>query len=203
MDYETGKIAEYVFSTQVIAQAKAVGMTLRVVRHRHADHPQGDRRDHRPAPDARRRARRPRSHRSRRARLQHVKYRRAARSRGVPLRSGEGLNEIRLGWRPGTAPSVERPRLTPRPLTFFGTLVVLHDCGRSTRMPDSVNRRTLLRSIAAAACGGIRPAAAQASAVLTRPIPVERRSDAAGRPRHLDHLQCRQRSAGARRAAPR
>jgi hypothetical protein len=25
-----------------------------------------------------------------------------------------------LGWRPGTAPSVERPRLTPRPLTFLG-----------------------------------------------------------------------------------
>src|SRR4029077_12279892 len=26
---------------------------------------------------------------------------------------------LRLGWRPGTAPSVERPRLTPRPLTFW------------------------------------------------------------------------------------
>ena len=28
MNYETGKIAEYVFSTQVIAQCKAVGLTL-------------------------------------------------------------------------------------------------------------------------------------------------------------------------------
>jgi Amt family ammonium transporter len=28
MNYETGKIAEYVFSTQVIAQVKAVGLTL-------------------------------------------------------------------------------------------------------------------------------------------------------------------------------
>ena len=56
MDYETGKIADYDLVTQLIAQCKAVGLTLRVVRHRHADHPQGDRRDHRPARGARRRA---------------------------------------------------------------------------------------------------------------------------------------------------
>ena len=84
----------------------------RVVGRRHADHPQGDRRDRRPAPDSRRRARRPRSHRARRARVHELSTR--------PLPPGRASTfGIRLGWRPGTAPSVERPRLTPRPLTFW------------------------------------------------------------------------------------
>ena len=52
MNYETGKIAEYVFSTQVIAQIKAVLDDARLVGRRHADHPQGDRRDHRAASDS-------------------------------------------------------------------------------------------------------------------------------------------------------
>jgi len=38
-------------------------------------------------------------------------------------------------------------------------------------MPDALNRRALLRSIAAAGAAAIVPAAAQASAVLMRPIP--------------------------------
>ncbi len=78
MDYETGKIADYDFMAQIDRAGEGGRHDARVVRHRHADHPQGDRRDHRPACSDRRRARRPRSHRSRRARLQHVKSRRAA-----------------------------------------------------------------------------------------------------------------------------
>src|SRR4029077_12040901 len=35
-------------------------------------------------------------------------------------KSPTGFFETRLGWRPGTAPSVVRPRLTPGPLTFWG-----------------------------------------------------------------------------------
>ena len=38
-------------------------------------------------------------------------------------------------------------------------------------MPDAMNRRALLRSFAAAGAAAIMPAAAQTSAVLTRPIP--------------------------------
>ena len=57
MDYATGKIADYDFVTQMIAQCKAVLHDAGVVGRRHADHLQGGRRDHRPA---RRRPRRER-----------------------------------------------------------------------------------------------------------------------------------------------
>ena len=72
MDYTTGKIADYDFVTQVIAQCKAVGDDAGLVRRRLVHHLQGDRLHDRSASDRRARARRPRSHRSRRARLQHV-----------------------------------------------------------------------------------------------------------------------------------
>ena len=125
MNYETGKIARLRPRGAADRAEQGGRHDAAVVRHRHADHPQGDRRDHRPARGARRRARRPRSHRSRRARLQHVtQFPSPACGEGGERSSpGEGrfplFSGTRLGWRPGTAPSVERPRLTPRPLTFW------------------------------------------------------------------------------------
>ncbi len=72
MDYTTGKIADYDFVTQVIAQCKAVALTLVWSGVGLVHHLQGDRLHRRSASDRRARARRPRSHRPRRARLQHV-----------------------------------------------------------------------------------------------------------------------------------
>ena len=72
MDYTTGKIADYDFMTQVIAQCKAVATTLvwsgvgSFIIYKVVDFTIGLR------PTVETRARRPRSHRSRRARLQHV-----------------------------------------------------------------------------------------------------------------------------------
>ena len=72
MDYTTGKIADYDFATQVIAQCKAVLMTLVWSGVGSLDPLQGRRHHRRPAAHRRAGARRPRSHRPRRARLQHV-----------------------------------------------------------------------------------------------------------------------------------
>ena len=105
MDYTTGKIADYDFVTQIIAQCKAVCTDAGLVRRRLVHHLQGDRLHDRPASDRRARARRPRSHRSRRARLQHV----------------VAQHEMRLGRIPGTAPSVGRPRSQDRGLLFLRT----------------------------------------------------------------------------------
>ena len=49
MDYETGKIADYDFIDADDRAVQGGRHDAGVVRHRHADHPQGDRRDHRPA----------------------------------------------------------------------------------------------------------------------------------------------------------
>ena len=103
MDYTTGKIADYDFVTQVIAQCKAVALTLvwsgvgSLIIYKVIDFIVGLRADRRA------RARRPRPHRPRRARLQHVST----------------LNEMRLGRIPGTAPSVGRPRSQDRGLSLF------------------------------------------------------------------------------------
>ena len=72
MDYATGKIADYDFVTQVIAQIKARAADAGVVRRRLAHHLQDRRLHRRPAAYRRAGARRPRPHRPRRARLQHV-----------------------------------------------------------------------------------------------------------------------------------
>ena len=103
MDYTTGKIADYDFWTQVIAQCKAVLTTLVWSGVGSVDPLQGRRPHGRAAADRRRRARRPRPHRPRRARLQHV---------GPTYR-------LRLGRIPGTAPSVGRPRSQDRGLSLF------------------------------------------------------------------------------------
>ena len=103
MDYATGKIADYDFVTQVIAQCKAVATTLVWSGVGLVHHLQGGRLHRRPASDRRARARRPRPHRSRRARLQHV----------------SAPHEMRLGRIPGTAPSVGRPRSQDRGLSLF------------------------------------------------------------------------------------
>ena len=72
MDYTTGKIADYDFVTQMIAQCKAVAMTLVWSGVGSFIIYKVDRLHDRSASDRRARARRPRPHRSRRARLQHV-----------------------------------------------------------------------------------------------------------------------------------
>ena len=182
-------------STQLIAQCKAVGMTLlwsgigTLIILKVIDVIIGLR------ADARQRARRPRPHRSRRARLQHVTH--------SLSRAGEGRRRTlrtRLGWRPGTAPSVERPRLTPRPLTFLPAL-----CARRLRrerracQPSfrSTAARFSAHRMASAALALPQHASAQ-GAVLTRPIPSSGEALPLVGLGKLDHLQCRQRSAGAR-----
>ena len=72
MDYAAGKVADYDFATQVLAQIKAVVLTLvwsgvgSLIIYKVVDFIVGLRADGREG------ARRPRPHRPRRARLQHV-----------------------------------------------------------------------------------------------------------------------------------
>ena len=187
MDYATGKIADYDFMAQIVAQTKAVGMTLRLVRRRHADHPQGDRRDHRAARRDRRRARRPRSHRSRRARLQHVRL-------ASPLpHAGEGATEPRYGWGGDPAPPPPSRGLgSPRGLSLFWHWhrafsspyrqlpPILASMRRSRDAARSLSRRALLRSLAAAA---LRPQSSPAAAQHERGSDTRRSRRAAKRSR--------------------
>ena len=176
MNYETGKIAEYVFSTQVIAQCKAVGMTLVwsgvgtliilkvidvIIGLRAAD---------------RQRARRPRSHRSRRARLQHVNAVRLRARISCPSRAaGEGFHRDTVGVETRHRPLRREASAHPEASHFFGHPCVL-DGPASGAHCMSLGCRSRAARILLASMPRARPLAGRdvrrASArLLTRPIP--------------------------------